>query len=98
MLVDVAKLTPNDFSNKRPFSSVCNKAEIEFHAQRMMQCQAETGAVWHEIQWDHYNSYCKLRALDVCSKQTFDYLRKYVSSVVGAVAFSPTWARVAGIG
>lgn len=90
------ELKPSIFKSF-PWESILQKSEDEQIAQNIMIIRARLGDKW-DITWDEYK---KEREKDggwgcaYSEERYFKELMKQIPDVLGAIAFSPTWAKAA---
>jgi len=99
MMAPQKDLLPSDFADTRPMESVLRCYEGEAVARNIMTILRRNGNAWRKLPWAEYR---RERIADgnfseYDERPWFDKTLRYTISPLAAVAFSPAWAKAAGV-
>jgi hypothetical protein len=84
---------------KHPFDSLAQKTETEIVARNIMVIRARLGDEW-SLTWQQYEQEREKDGGQGCARMeqlTFNRVMPLIPDAIGAISFSPTWARAARI-
>jgi len=91
-------MPPSTFT-EYPFNSVLQKGEAEQVAANIMVIRKRLGDTWSPLNWKTYKAEREKDEGEGCTegqeKNYFDDVVKLIPDALGAISFSPIWARAA---